>query len=723
MRWTADPAAVRPMLATPLADPPDTVLASTRYVFERKYDGMRVLAGVEPGHPTARVTLWSRNGHDKSLQFPEVVRELQRFGASLSAPVLLDGELVALDARGEPTTFVDLGSRLHLRGAGAIAGRAAAVPVALVVFDLLRDGDRDARGLPLSDRKARLEKLLHTQTTERLREAEFSAGDGVRWMARAIAGRWEGLIAKDAGARYESGKRSPTWIKVKVARQQEFVVGGWTEPRESRAKFGSLVIGYYEPAGRALVLRPAGSVGSGFSSADLSRIHKLLTARAIDTCPFDPEPATMEPAHWVRPELIAEVRFTEWTRDQVLRHPVFLGMRTDKSPHDVRREGDASTRLVVTSRAGAVEATSEGPVAAGATPRLAAKASGATARASRNSERSRQGASGAPVQATWPQDPALDAVAEQLHLLEHTRHNGAVALPGGARLDVTNPAKVFWPSLGITKGELLRYYAAVSPALVPIVADRPLVMKRYPNGVTGKSFYQQRAPDDPPAGVRVERIGGHDEPRLVGGSLLTLLYATQLAAISQDPWFCRAHSPESADFAALDLDPMPGVPFAQVRDVARLIRDQLAALDVPACVKTSGSSGIHVYVPLADGTTFEAGQLFCRIVATLVAARHPKLATVERSVGARGRTVYIDYLQNIPGKSLASAYSARANEFAGVSAPLRWEELDEDVHPEDVTVRSALARFAAVGDLWAPMRTGPHADLREALERLMTLVR
>lgn len=695
-RWTADPATVRPMLATPLAGPAEPVLRSGTHVFERKYDGMRVLASVEPAQPLPRVTLWSRNGHEKTPQFPDVARELQRFGASLRAPVLLDGEIVALDARGEPTTFVDLGGRLHLEGRASIARKAAALPVALVVFDLLREADQDLRPLPLTDRKARLEKVFHTQTTERLRTAEFSAGDGERWMGRALAGRWEGLIAKDARRPYESGRRSKSWLKVKVARQQAFVVGGWTDPRESRDRFGALVIGCYEPVGRRLVLRPAGSVGSGFSQADLARIHDRLLALAVDACPFDPVPETLERAHWVKPELVAEVRFAEWTRDQVLRHPVFLGLRDDKAPREVRREGETEGQVVVAT----------GP----------ASNAPARARASRAGAK-RAAADGA---AGWPSDPALDALLKQIEALETSRRNGRLTLPDGTQLDITNPAKVFWPALGITKGELLRFYAQVSPALLPILDDRPLVMKRYPNGVTGKSFYQQRAPDDPPPGVRVEEVEGHDEPRVVGGSLATLLYTTQLAAISQDPWFSRWTSPEIADLAALDLDPMPGVPFAQVREVARLIREQLEAIGVASFPKTSGSSGLHIYLPLDEHTPFEAAQLFCRIVATLVASRYPKLATVERSVSARGRTVYIDYLQNIPGKSLASAYSARANEFAGVSAPLRWDELDDDVHPEDVTVRTALARFRGVGDLWAPTRGVSRLDLRAALERLMS---
>ena len=179
------PASVRPMLATPLTAGPDAILGSSRHVFERKHDGMRVLAHAEPGHPLPRSRLFSRNGHDKTPQFPDVVRELQRFGQDLGVPVMLDGEIVALDARGEPTSFVDLAERLHERDAREISRKAAAVPVAFVVFDLLRDGGDDLRGLSLTDRKARLEKVFHTRGTERLRESDFSAGDGRRWLDRA----------------------------------------------------------------------------------------------------------------------------------------------------------------------------------------------------------------------------------------------------------------------------------------------------------------------------------------------------------------------------------------------------------------------------------------------------------------------------------------------------------------------------------------------------------
>lgn len=330
-----------------------------------------------------------------------------------------------------------------------------------------------------------------------------------------------------------------------------------------------------------------------------------------------------------------------------------------------------------------------------------------------------------PTPRDLPADHTLALVIHQLQRLETARRDGRIALPDGEALGVTNLAKVFWPAQGFTKGDLLRYYTRVSPLILPAVTDRPLVMKRYPNGVSGKSFYQHRAPDDPPASLRVAVADGDQErvPRIIGGSLLALLYMTQLASISQDPWFSPIDAPHVAREAALDLDPMPGVPFSQVRDVARAIRDVLQTLEIPACAKTSGSSGVHIYIPLADDTPYEAAQAFCRIIATVVATQYPTLATVERRVGARGRTVYIDYLQNIEGKTLATAYAVRANEFAGVSTPLRWEELDSaDVHPEEFTLTSVEGRFAREGDLWRPMSAGARLDLREVLERMGRLV-
>jgi bifunctional non-homologous end joining protein LigD len=252
----------------------------------------------------------------------------------------------------------------------------------------------------------------------------------------------------------------------------------------------------------------------------------------------------------------------------------------------------------------------------------------------------------------------------------------------------------------------------VSPYLLPAIADRPLVMKRFPNGVAAKPFYQHRAAENPPAGVRVEQVSvAEKRPQLIGGDLKTLLYTTQLAAISQDPWFSSVQTPEFADYVALDLDPSQGVTFKTVLDVARWIRDELDRLGAESVPKTSGADGLHIYIPLPPNTPYDAGLLFCQIVATVVTRKHAKAATIERSVNARGKRVYVDCLQNILGKTLASAYSARASDYAGVSTPLTWDEVDAGVRREDFTIATVPERVAKVGDLWARLRESKGVDL------------
>jgi bifunctional non-homologous end joining protein LigD len=691
MKWRENPATVRPMLAT-LADPP---LEGAGLVYEPKYDGIRGLIHVPAGRQDA-VRIWSRLGNEKTNQFPSVVHALEPLRKTLHGPLLIDAEIVALDEKGRPAGFQRLQGRIHLKERRDVESIDKAQPVAMIAFDLLRDGDEDVRGLPLTERRARLEERLKAVTSDTLRISEQVAADGHALHERALREGWEGLIVKDARAPYQSGRRSPAWRKLKVLQEQEFVIGGWTEPRQTRQYFGALLLGVYDDGSDALTY--TGHTGTGFNGAELERVWKLLKARETARSPFAEAVKTNEPAHWVRPDLVAQVRFTEWTAEAKLRHPVYLGLRDDKRPKDVRREHKVS----------AVGA----PVGASA-PRKRMPRRGAPA-----------GSKSAGAKAK--DDAAIAAVVAQLRTLEDARRDGTIELPDGSRLGITNPAKIFWPPLKLTKGDLLRYYVEVSRLILPAVADRPLVMKRFPNGVGGPAFYQQRSRQEkPPAGVRIEVLPDELDPisegdarRLVGGSLITLLYMTQIAAISQDPWFSRVQSPLDADYVAIDLDPGDGTPFARVLDVARWVHDELETLRVPGVPKTSGSSGLHIYIPLPPHTSYESGQLFCQIVATVVASRHPKVATVERTVRARPRgTVYVDYLQNILGKTLATAYSARASAYAGVSTPLTWEEVHAGIDPQDFTIVTAPSRFREVGDLWARLRTAKPANLEAVFRR------
>ena len=619
------------------------------------------------------------------------MKVFEDIGRKLGHRLIIDGEIVALDKAGKPVGFQRLQGRMHLTGKEDIRRAEGTQPVAYIAFDLLRDGDEDLRPRPWSDRRTRLEarlgKLANADGPFRI--SEVARGDGRDLDRRAHDEGWEGLIAKEMRSPYHSGRRSPAWRKLKNVRRQEFVVGGWTEPRNTRSHFGALLLGVAPAAQKKddARLTYVGHVGTGFDEKELARVAKLLKARETTTSPFAGRIPVNERAHWVRPELVAEVRFTEWTDEKYLRHPVYLGLRDDKKP----------TEVVARSACGRPDL------------RLRAKRYGGLAEA-RRAEAVRSGVLGEPGR----------SVIDQLSALEDARRDGVIALPNGDSIKITNPAKVFWPKQKITKGELLRYYAQVSPYLLPAVEDRPLVMKRFPNGIAAPAFYQQRTREEkPPPGVRIEILAPELEPidepnarRLVGGSLTTLLYMTQIAAISQDPWFSRVQSPLFADQVAIDLDPGEGATFEHVLDVARWVRDELAALGVPGVPKTSGSRGLHVYIPLPPRTTYESGLLLCQIIATVVAAKHPKTATIERTVRRRPRgTVYVDYLQNILGKTLATAYSARASDFAGVSTPLTWEEVDAGVDPTDFTIRTAPARFAEVGNLWARLRTSKPVDL------------
>ena len=705
------------MLASPApTGTQDRLLRRPDLVFEPKYDGIRALVALDRAAPPC---IYTRLGRDKTGQFPDLVEWLAALGRRIRRPVLLDGEIVATDEDGAALPFQHLQERLHVTGR-AVRAAVRHVAAALVVFDLLRDGDEDLRPLPFTERRRRLERLMRLTDSEAVRLVESTTGNGAELAARGLQRDWEGVIVKRPDGRYASGSRSPGWQKVKFTLTEGLVVGGWTAPRGSRPHFGALLLGYYPEGGRRSPTAPlifAGQVGTGFTDAELDRLAALLAPLATDASPFvelvHPKPS--EKRRWVEPALVVQTAFSQWTPDGVLRHPVYHGLRDDKRPADVRLparrpRADPVSRRPAKQPTGRLETE--------------ARASRRTGRAASPTRPAQPALAPGPAQPAHP-EPALDDLLARLEDLERGRRRGTVVLSDGARVPIGNLHKVFWPEPGITKGELLRFQLRMAPYLLPVVEDRPLVMKRFPNGVGGKSFYQHRAPDPLPDGLRVATVRESPDkpdsvvPYLVGGRLQTLLYMAQLAVISQDPWFSTLEDIESADQVALDLDPMPEASFDRVLDVACWLHDELDRLGVPCFAKTSGSEGLHIFVPLPPGTPYEAGMIFCQIVATVVADARPRAATVERMVRRRRPdAVYIDYLQNIYGKTLACAYSARASPFAGVSTPLTWTEVHEGVatglRPRDFTMRSISGRLERVGDLWAKLRTVEPARLEAA---------
>lgn len=710
MKWREKIEKIRPMLAS-TDEPPK---AQHGLVYEPKYDGIRAIVELQAGTGvTPQARLFSRNGIEKTDQFPAIAAALTKIAAKLKAPLVVDGEIVAINRAGKPLGFQQIQHRIGLTGASEVARAERDHPAALIIFDLLRDDDEDLRGKPLAFRRVTLQKRIGRLVSKKIavtslvRLSEIAADDGRPMLARAEKEGWEGLIVKDGQSLYHSGRRTPAWRKLKLLKIQEFVIGGWTEPQGSRSHFGSLLLGYYEH-GKLIF---AGSVGTGFNQQELDKLAALFFKRAAIGSPFANPVVSNEKPHWLRPDLVCQVKFIEWTGDGLLRQPVYLGLRDDKKATEVTAERPKPAATSATNDADPPAPTPKGSRPwRGAKPRRATYAPAASAPAP--AARSRT-----PVQI----DAGLADLVALLADLEKRKRDAEIALPSGDKLRVTNLAKVLWPKLGATKGELLRYYAGVSPMLLPAVDDRPLVMKRSPNGVEKPFFYQQRHPEAAPKGVRREIVEGDEdnEERLIGGSLTTLLYMTQLAAISQDPWFSRASDPLHMDYAAIDLDPGDAATFHDIVDVALAVGEELDRLGIPSVPKTSGSAGLHIYIPLPTKTTYQTGQLLCHLVATLVCAKLPKRATIERMVKKRNQKhIYVDYLQNILGKTLATAYSARASDYAGVSTPLEWNEIHRRLNPKDFTIRTAPQRFAEVGDLWKSLRTSKPVSIQKVLKAL-----
>ncbi len=687
-----DAAAIEPMYAHLGSAMPE----GEGWTFEPKYDGIRVLAFATSDD----VRLVTRNGKEKARQFPEVTDALRKLAARARRDMVLDGEIVAI-VDGSPARFQRLQGRTHLTGSSAIDRAREETPAALIAFDILVDGTKVLLSESWSERRARLEKRLRNRTGEALRLGETLPGDGNAMLERAHAAGWEGIIAKRADAPYRPGVRSRDWLKLKIEPRQEFVVGGWTEPRESRQHLGAILLGYYD--GDDLIY--AGHTGGGFTRDSLRDMYQRLLPLERKTSPYTTTPRTNERPHWVRPEVVVEVKFNEWTTEGKLRQPIYLGTRDDKEPREVTRERTS------VQRTGRQPASNEG---------ASGQRTSGMRKSARRTEGKRTGGRRTGEKKSGSSTARDDDVLSQLIGIEAASGSGTLRLGRGKTLAVSSLDKLFFPETGFTKGDLMRYYAVVAEHLLPALRDRPLVLKRYPNGVHGEFFFQQRPSPGMAPVVRVGTVRnseGKSDPRLVGGDLATLLYLVQLGCISMDPWHSRLDSLEWADYAYLDLDPQAKAGFRRVVDVARWVREELDALGLRAALKTSGSRGLHIAIPLPRRTSYDTAVLLAQVIATRVARRHPRDATVLRAVkGRSASSVYVDYLQNVQGKSIASVYSVRARPEATVSTPLDWPELNDDLDPGAFTLATVPERLARLGDLWGAhmRRLNTAAALRSA---------
>jgi len=631
-------AQVKHMLATPEAKP----FSRPGWVFEIKYDGVRVVAERRGDE----VRMLGRSGEDITARYPEIAEALR---ALMVESFVLDGEIVAHDGSGRPS-FGRLQKRMLLSRPADVAAAMARVPVRAVFFDCLALEGHDLRKLGLLERKECLTRILPPAGV--VQAGDHVAEHGEAFFEAASEMGLEGVIAKRAGSPY-TGKRSTDWLKIKCQRRQEFVIGGYTEPRGSGRRFGALHVGVY--AGDQL--RHVTRVGSGFDDAMQDRIWDQLEALRRDDSPFGETGPRGRDEHWVEPRLVCEVRFTEWTADGGLRHPIFIGMRIDKKPADVRREDpereadpgpDAMAAEVAAGDTGVPDAT--GPPGAAAVRR-----------------------GGAPG--------ARDAAPREVRL--------------------SNLRKVFWPEDGYTKGDLIGYYDAIAPFMLPYLRDRPVVLTRYPDGIKGKSFFQKDAPVFVPDWMRTESVYSKDSDRDIKFFVLddaeSLRYVANLGTIPIHMWSARSGTLERPDWLVLDLDPK-GAPFAHVIEVARALHGILEELSLPSFPKTSGQAGLHILIPLGRRYTHEECRTFARLLATLGLQAKPEISTMARPIHARGGKVYIDWGQNGHGNTIVAPFSLRPMPGAPASCPLRWSEVNGKLDPTRFNLKTLPERCGKIED-------------------------
>ncbi len=662
---------VSPMLCSTLDEEVGAELPTairSGYVYELKLDGVRVVADKRDGD----VALTYRSARDTTAAYPEVERAVR---ALAPERVVLDGEVVAFDEAGVPN-FQRLAQRIHLNEKWAIGRALLSVPVVYLVFDVLALGPHDLRGLPLLARREILRRVVPGQGVIRALDYLESHGEALLDFCRAR--KLEGIVAKRADSPYRPGpKRTANWVKIKCERDESFVVIGYTRGNEGRSRLGALDLGAYEDG----VLRVRGKVGSGLNErtidALLAKLEPLRTKQVTFKGKLGSAP---QGRTLVKPEVVVSVRFLGWSDEGLLRFPTFRGVDYDRAPEDcVAGPHDAAVHLP------SLEA-----------PRF------------RKEKRAREAAARALGEADEEEPPA-------------SSYRGSHPLK---RAVLTNQDKVFWPEEGYTKGDLCRYYEAISGALLPYLRDRPVVLVRYPDGVAGKHFFQWNVPWGFPAWIRHIPLSTADEDRKKRVFLINdldgLLAVANLGAIPLHVLSCRAQSLEQCDFFTLDFD-VDRSTLANGVTLVRELRRLLDAIGLQGFCKTSGQSGLHVLVPLGPGIGFETAHTLCGLLGRLVAQRHPDIATLERVVERRGKRVLVDVGQTGPRRTIVAPYSVRAFPGARVSTPITWEELD-GVDPSTFTIRTVPPRVEAVGDLMRGVLTA-RPDVPGAVKALEGLVR
>jgi bifunctional non-homologous end joining protein LigD len=656
----AKKAAMPDQVSVALATLADKPFSNSDWLFEIKWDGERALSFVRDGE----VELRSRSGREITQEYPELKELAKRLNARKA---ILDGEVVVLDEAGR-SDFMRIQQRFGVLNPSPRLQQT--VPVTYYVFDILYYDGYDLRGVALESRKELLRGLL--TPSDRVRFSDHQNEKGIELYEIARQQGLEGIIAKRRDSTYP-GKRSSLWLKFKIVQDIDVVIGGWTAPRNSREHFGALLMGLYDANGS---LEYIGSVGTGFTQDLLDSIYKTLQGLQVHDCPFRVQPKLKEAMHWVKPQLVARVKFGQWTHDKKLRQPVFLGFQEDRAASDCRFEDSVATSAPATTN-----------------QRKPGRRSGAT----------RGSVSGAKTRSKASSTGELSADDLEKELASGRGESLAVDLDG-KRVNLTHLNKIYFPEDGLRKRDVVVYYLRVAPHILPFLKDRPLVLKRYPNGIDEKFFFQKEA-TSAPEWIRTVQIDSKERgglmPYFLADDRADLLYLTNLGCIDHNPWSSRFDDQEHPDYVFFDLDPTDGTSFDVVLKVARAIYKQLESLKVRVYMKTSGASGFHMYIPLEPEYTYEEVRLFAGAIGQRVQSELPTLVTFERTVSKRRRgTVLIDSLQNAKGKPLASVYSLRPFRGAPVSTPVSPRELAKGFRPADFNIGTVFGRLKKTGDLW-----------------------
>jgi len=651
------PEKISPMLATLVDKPFD----KPGWMYEVKWDGYRAIAIIKDG----KVELASRNSKSFNDKFYPVYEELK----SWKINAVLDGEIVSLNDKGIADFSSLQGWRSEADG-----------ELVYYVFDVLWYDGKEIMHLPLKERREILKAVL--PQSEHIKVSENFETNGIEFFKLAEEMSLEGIMAKNEDSVYVPGIRSKDWLKIKTEERQEVIIGGFTKNEGSSKKFSSLLVGVFK--NKALVF--TGKIGTGFTVKLQKELMQKFEPLIIPNCPFKNEPDVNQPSRfrpnppkaiavWLKPELICEVSYREMTRDGVMRHPSFEGLREDKKPEEVVLEKEADTKKVLKK-----ESNLKKEEIIPASPKGSRKT------------------------------------------LLNPKEETQVRKINGENIKFTNLSKIFWPNEKITKRDLINYYYQAAPYILPYLKNRPQSLNRFPNGINGKSFYQKNVTGKVPGWIETfpyhSSVDG-DKNFLVVSNEASLLYLVSLGCIEINPWSSTASNPDNPDWCIIDLDPDKNT-FEQVIVTAQVTKTILEAIGVKSYCKTSGSTGLHIYFPLGAKYTYEESKEFARKIAKLVHKELPEFTSIERIVNNREGKMYVDFLQNRPQATLAAPYSVRPKPGATVSMPLYWEEVKKGLKMTDFTLKNSIERMRSEGDIFKPV-LGKGINMQAALDKLASL--